>query len=60
LVRDACRAAADRCEMLFVPAAACARAESERLEADSRDSRFSAWLVAALRRALVRLELPSP
>jgi len=59
LVRDACLAAAERCEML-VPAAACARAESERLETDSRGSRFSARLVAALRRALVRLELPSP
>jgi hypothetical protein len=60
LVRDACRAAAERCELLLLPAAACAWAESERLEADSRGSRFSARLVAALRRALVRLELPSP
>jgi hypothetical protein len=45
---------------LLIPAARCAWPDRERFEADPRGSRFSAALVAALRRALVRLELPSP
>jgi hypothetical protein len=60
LVRDACCAAAERSAELLLPAARCAWPDSERFEADPRGSRFSARLVAALRRALVRLELPSP
>ena len=60
LVRDACCAAAERSAELLLPAARCAWPDRERFEADPRGSRFSARLVAALRRALVRLELPSP
>jgi len=53
-------AAAERSAELLIPAARCAWPDRERFEADPRGSRFSARLVAALRRAPVRLELPSP
>ncbi|HTL19112.1 MAG TPA: hypothetical protein VL220_00195 [Steroidobacteraceae bacterium] len=60
LVRDAWRAAAERCDLLRRPAAVCACLESERLDAEACGSRFSARLVAVRRRALARVESPSP